>query len=1414
MPVVSSGGNSLQMADPFSHSLMLSSTAFGSTTSTQFQTQNGGLIWTFTGSGFSGGAIPTNGTITGISISGGASVTGISYSVATLRAGPEVGVMLAAIFASNDTVNGGAFSDALTGFGGTNVLNGGDGDDLLQTLGTGDTLDGGSGIDVVYIERTSGAAVTLNLTGMNTSGGILLNDGTSLRNLEAFNVTTGAGADVLTFTGPISGSNLFNAGGGVDRIVLDLTGSTNNWRQQLDRVVDQFGSNVLIMSGVEIYQITGGLGDDELQGGANNDILNGSDGNDLIRTGGGVDTVDGGVGIDRVELDLSASSAAVTLDTANLGTNTGVTFANGTFVRNIETFYITLGAGNDTITASVLPGAGNTSVFDAGAGFDALTADFSASNVSLGSRFHYINFEQVHLLAGSANDEVIGGSGNDVLHGGGGDDIIYGRGGIDTLDGGDGLDQIVFNVSSVTDNLTVRLGDFATAQGVTFSNGTVVRNAERIAMTSGSGNDTLELTTSVTGYNGFDGGAGFDTVIFDASGGSARLEFNGLGNMIYNNAYIILQSVDRFILTGGSGEDRLYALDTTVGNDIFNGGDNRDAMDGYYGDDIMNGDGGDDDIVYRSGADQINGGTGRDRLVVRLDPDQINVSQTFNVSAFSGMSSSTGVTLASGATIRSMETMQAELSNADDTIVVNSQVIEEVWVIGELGLDTLQLNLAHETQSILVSMATVAVMNSYGRLGFNDQPITFTLSSVERLVANLGTAHDSATGGDNNDIINGGGGNDYIQGGFGSDVIEGGDGDDGLHGYGNAGNNNGSVSDAPDTLRGGAGDDFLYGGSGGDILDGGDGFDTIGYNTATSAVVANLATPSSNTGEAAGDVFTSIEGIVGSDSYGDTLTGHDGDNRLLGLGGADTLNGGAGEDVLEGGTGDDILSGGSGVDMASYEFETVGVIVSLMAQGAAQNTGAGFDTLTGIENLLGSAHNDSLTGDGGGNFLFGMAGSDTLSGLGGADILSGEAGDDFLFADSTDTLVSGGAGTDWVYFLDNGNANLDAGANGVEVVLAGGGSDTINAATQTAIFYTYAGGGNDTVTGGSNNDHLYGQDGNDVIVGGAGADLIWGEAGADSLSGGDGSDTLITDNLDTLVSGGAGYDYVYFIGAGNFVIDAGAAGLEWLFAAGGDDAINAASQSAGVVVYGAGGSDVITGGAGADILFGQEGNDTIVGGAQNDTLWGEAGADSLSGGDGDDTLIVDVADALISGGAGTDYIYLTGAGNFVIDAATAGIEWILSLDGNDALNAASASASFVAYAGGGDDAVTGGNGNDSFFGQDGNDVLIGGAGGDVLLGEAGTDTITGGAGGDVIIGGLGADTFVYQAGWGADSVLDFQNGSDLFDMTALAANGVNDISDLIIGSNGADATIFWNGDLIVVANAAGQIDSSDFIFGP
>jgi Ca2+-binding RTX toxin-like protein len=100
--------------------------------------------------------------------------------------------------------------------------------------------------------------------------------------------------------------------------------------------------------------------------------------------------------------------------------------------------------------------------------------------------------------------------------------------------------------------------------------------------------------------------------------------------------------------------------------------------------------------------------------------------------------------------------------------------------------------------------------------------------------------------------------------------------------------------------------------------------------------------------------------------------------------------------TIAGNAASNLLAGGDGIDTVSYAAAGARVVVSL-ALAAAQNTqGAGTDTLTGFENLLGSAFHDVLTGSAGANLLNGGAGNDRLVGAGGRDVLIGGTGADLF----------------------------------------------------------------------------------------------------------------------------------------------------------------------------------------------------------------------------------------------------------------------------------------------------------------------------------------------------------------------------------------------------------------------------------
>lgn len=130
-----------------------------------------------------------------------------------------------------------------------------------------------------------------------------------------------------------------------------------------------------------------------------------------------------------------------------------------------------------------------------------------------------------------------------------------------------------------------------------------------------------------------------------------------------------------------------------------------------------------------------------------------------------------------------------------------------------------------------------------------------------------------------------------------------------------------------DKLNGGEGDDLLVGGEGRDSIDGGLGLDTVSYASASTAVVADLATRKGSYGEAIGDTFKSVENLTGSafddglfgDINANVIHGLGGNDQIEGAGGNDSLFGDAGNDVLRGGLGADLLTGGSGADIFVFD---------------------------------------------------------------------------------------------------------------------------------------------------------------------------------------------------------------------------------------------------------------------------------------------------------------------------------------------------------------------------------------------------------------------------------------------------------------------------------------------------------------
>ncbi|WP_419737540.1 hypothetical protein [Pseudomonas sp. COR18] len=82
--------------------------------------------------------------------------------------------------------------------------------------------------------------------------------------------------------------------------------------------------------------------------------------------------------------------------------------------------------------------------------------------------------------------------------------------------------------------------------------------------------------------------------------------------------------------------------------------------------------------------------------------------------------------------------------------------------------------------------------------------------------------------------------------------------------------------------------------------------------------------------------------------------------------------------MLDGGAGADVLNGGAGTDTASYANSTAGVTVNLVT-GTGVGGDAQGDTLMGIESVVGSAFNDTLTAQTSGHSLVGARGTTPTS---------------------------------------------------------------------------------------------------------------------------------------------------------------------------------------------------------------------------------------------------------------------------------------------------------------------------------------------------------------------------------------------------------------------------------------------------
>jgi len=646
---------------------------------------------------------------------------------------------------------------------------------------------------------------------------------------------------------------------------------------------------------------------------------------------------------------------------------------------------------------------------------------------------------------------------------------------------------------------------------------------------------------------------------------------------------------------------------------------------------------------------------------------------------------------------------------------------------------------------------------------------------------------------------------EHLSGTVFSDTLIGDDGDNWLWG-----GSDGSGVTGNDHIFAYGGNDLVEVGTGNHILDGGAGIDTLSLFGNSTDITSAGVTVSLNMDFAFQDteqglmILSGFENLSGSihddfligNSDDNVLAGDTGNDQLFGANGNDTLYGDGrilvdthgtggsgpittysdvalldpflvdGDDFLDGGEGDDTLIGGGGSDTAGYGTASGAVEVDLQfgfASGAAGN-----DTLSSIENAVGSSFDDFIIGSAGANAISGGGGNDGLLGQDGDDVINGDTGHDFLRGGNDNDTLNGGDDDDFL----NGNAGddtLNGGAGWDRAVYSSG------AVTGVTVDLNIQGVAQNTGSQGMDTlndiEHVSGTRFDDVLAGNGGDNWVW--------SGSDGSGVTGNDTL----SGGGGNDLVQ-AGTGNHVADGGT-GIDTFSLHGNGTDITAAGVTVSLALQGAAqateqGLMTLTG---FENLSGSTFDDNLTGDGNDNLLAGDTGNDMLSGGGGADTLYGDGRVAPDTHGTGTSGPITTYADVATLDPMLVGGDDVLEggegddiLDGgggSDTASYAHASgameidlgSNFVAGPDGSDtlisiENVIGSEFDDVIFGDDGPNTITGLGGNDNLFGFDGADTLDGGEGHDFIRGGLGADTLI---GGNGDDFLNGQDGDDIMD---------------------------------------------------
>ncbi|MET3430609.1 hypothetical protein ABIC71_000072 [Herbaspirillum seropedicae] len=1092
-------------------------------------------------------------------------------------------------------------------------VTGGSADDLFVASAAANAFDGGGGSHNRVSYANSTVDETINLVSGQGSGGIgSLANGDTYANIQ--DATGGSGND--TFYGNTA-ANRFDGGGGSHNRV-NYSGSTVAETVDLFNNVGSGGAGSLANGDTyaNIQDVTGGTADD------------------VFIASAAANAFDGGGGSlhNRVSYANSSADETVNLVTGQGSGGTG-SLANGDTYINIQD--VTGGSGNDTFY-------GNTAAnnFDGGGGthnrvnyssstvaetIDLLNGQGSGGAGSLANGDRYTNIQDA--TGGSADDVFIASAAANRFDGGGGS-----------------LHNRVSYASSTADE-TIDLYNGTGSGGLnSLANGDTYANIQDV--TGGAGNDTFVATVAA---NTFDGGGGTHNRVSYANSTVAEtvdliagLGSGGAGSFAAGDVYTNIQDVtggsanDTFIASaaanrfdgGGGSHNRVSYASSTVSEtvDLFSGNGSGGAGSLANGDTYTNiqdvtGGTADDVFIASAAANAFDGGGGTHN---RVSYANSNAAETINL--VSGQGSGT---LAAGDTYLNIQDVTG--GGGNDTFYGNtaantfdggggthnrvsyatSTVAETVDLFlgqgsggaGSLANGDTYTNIQDATGgSANDTFVASAAANAFDGGGGSHNRVSYANSTVDEtinLVSNTGSGGaGSLANGDtyaNIQDVTGGSGNDTIVASAAANFLDGGTGSNTVS-YAGSTSSNGSTGVTVDLSTGTGSGNYAQGDTyaniqnviGSDFADTLTGFATVGVTSVLTggkgadkltAIDANRAYTYASYAGSANGVSINLQTGVGSngDAQGDTLFNID---NLIGSSQNDTFYASANANKLDGGAGSDTVN----YSLSTSSDGVNGVTVDLSAGSGSGNYADG-DTYTNIENAVGSAYQDRLTG-------FATVGvRSVLEGGAGADVITAVA------ANRANTYASY-AGSSSAVTVDLKNATGSGGdAQGdtlvnIDNVIGSAYSDTFVASTQANNF-DGGSGGSDTVsyandTGGVTVDLT-----NTLAASGAYAvgDKFTNIA---NLIGGSGNDTFYASSAANAFEGGAGVNTVNY----------------------------ARSGSAGVVV------DLFhgTGSAPSSVANSYAAGDTyshiqnVVGSAGNDTFYASGDANAFTGGGGSDTV--------------------------------------------------------------------------------------------------------------------------------------------------------------------------------------------------